>query len=47
MESTNVLFIPFQLSDPSLLHFDSFVADQWVEAKSKHRFEVLGKDLRF
>ncbi|CAI7590437.1 unnamed protein product [Penicillium manginii] len=33
--------LPFKLSDPSLLHFDSFVGNKWVEAKSKNRFEVL------
>ncbi|CAL5866030.1 uncharacterized protein PFLUO_LOCUS237 [Penicillium psychrofluorescens] len=33
--------LPFKLADPSLLHFDSFVGNQWVQAKSGQRFEVL------
>ncbi|KAJ5565854.1 Aldehyde/histidinol dehydrogenase [Penicillium sp. DV-2018c] len=33
--------LPFKLSDPSLLHFESLVGDKWVEAKSGKRFEVL------
>lgn len=31
-----------QLDDPSLLHFDSFVGDSWVQAKDGQRFEVIG-----
>ncbi|KAJ5288665.1 hypothetical protein N7478_001695 [Penicillium angulare] len=33
--------LPFKLADPSLLHFDSFVGDKWVESTSGKRFEVL------
>ncbi|KAL4897522.1 Aldehyde/histidinol dehydrogenase [Aspergillus ambiguus] len=33
--------LPFQLDDPSLLHFDSFVDNSWVQAKSGKRFEVI------
>ncbi|KAJ5335080.1 Aldehyde/histidinol dehydrogenase [Penicillium brevicompactum] len=33
--------LPFQLSDPSLLHFDSYINEKWVAAKSGKRFEVL------
>ncbi|OJJ44222.1 hypothetical protein ASPZODRAFT_153712 [Penicilliopsis zonata CBS 506.65] len=33
--------LPFKLDDPSLLHFDSFVDDQWVTAKNGQRFEVV------
>ncbi|GAQ04726.1 succinate-semialdehyde dehydrogenase [NADP(+)] [Aspergillus lentulus] len=33
--------LPFKLEDPSLLHFDSFVGDKWVQAKSGKRFEVV------
>ncbi|KAJ5668312.1 uncharacterized protein N7477_006882 [Penicillium maclennaniae] len=33
--------LPFKLSDPTLLHFDSFIGDKWVEARSGKRFEVL------
>jgi hypothetical protein len=36
-----------QLEDPSLLHFDSFVGDKWVEAKSGKRFEVVGRNRLF
>lgn len=31
-----------QLNDPTLLHFDSFVGGNWVEAKNGQRFEVIG-----
>ncbi|KNG81585.1 succinate-semialdehyde dehydrogenase [Aspergillus nomiae NRRL 13137] len=39
--------LPFELNDPSLLHFDSFVGDSWVQSKSGKRFEVIdpGTDL--
>ncbi|KAJ5464271.1 hypothetical protein N7475_007406 [Penicillium sp. IBT 31633x] len=33
--------LPFKLSDPSLLNFDSFIGDKWIGAKSGRRFEVL------
>ncbi|KAJ6146420.1 hypothetical protein N7497_008402 [Penicillium chrysogenum] len=33
--------LPFKLSDPSLLKFDSVIGDKWVGAKSGKRFEVL------
>ncbi|EYE96117.1 NAD-dependent succinate-semialdehyde dehydrogenase [Aspergillus ruber CBS 135680] len=33
--------MPFQLDDPSLLHFDSFVGNEWVQAKHGERFEVV------
>ncbi|KAI2786474.1 putative succinate-semialdehyde dehydrogenase [Penicillium oxalicum] len=33
--------LPFKLQDPSLLHFDSFVGNAWVTAKSGKRFEVV------
>ncbi|GLI75593.1 hypothetical protein PoHVEF18_003850 [Penicillium ochrochloron] len=33
--------LPFKLNDPTLLHFDSFVGNNWVTAKSGKRFEVL------
>ncbi|KAK2841653.1 hypothetical protein FQN49_006041 [Arthroderma sp. PD_2] len=33
--------IPFQLDDPSLLQFDSFVNNEWVAAQDGGRFEVL------
>ncbi|KAL1959660.1 hypothetical protein VTO42DRAFT_1695 [Malbranchea cinnamomea] len=32
--------LPFQLDDPSLLHFDSFVNNEWVTASDGARFEV-------
>ena len=32
----------FELNDPTLLHFDSFIENKWVESKSSRRFEVLG-----
>lgn len=31
-----------QLDDPSLLHFDSFVGNEWVQSKHGERFEVVG-----
>ncbi|OGM47755.1 succinate-semialdehyde dehydrogenase [Aspergillus bombycis] len=39
--------LPFELNDPSLLHFDSFVGNSWVQSKSGKRFEVIdpGTDL--
>ncbi|KAK1144803.1 hypothetical protein N8T08_004815 [Aspergillus melleus] len=36
--------LPFKLENPDLLHFDSFVNNNWVQAKSGQRFEVLGTD---
>ncbi|RAL14105.1 NAD-dependent succinate-semialdehyde dehydrogenase [Aspergillus homomorphus CBS 101889] len=33
--------LPFKLDDPSILHFDSFVNNEWVPASSGARFEVL------
>ncbi|PYH42859.1 NAD-dependent succinate-semialdehyde dehydrogenase [Aspergillus saccharolyticus JOP 1030-1] len=33
--------LPFKLDDPSILHFDSFVNNEWVTAKSGERFEVI------
>ncbi|EEH18317.2 hypothetical protein PABG_00880 [Paracoccidioides brasiliensis Pb03] len=33
--------LPFQLDDPSLLHFDSFVNNEWVTADDGSRFEVI------
>ncbi|KAL5361294.1 Aldehyde/histidinol dehydrogenase [Aspergillus floccosus] len=33
--------LPFQLDDPSLLHYDSFVNNTWVQSKSGKRFEVV------
>ncbi|KAJ5797980.1 uncharacterized protein N7503_007276 [Penicillium pulvis] len=33
--------LPFQLADPTLLKFDSFIGHEWVESKSGKRFEVL------
>ncbi|KAK2751405.1 hypothetical protein FQN55_000678 [Onygenales sp. PD_40] len=33
--------LPFQLDDPTLLHFDSFVNNEWVPAQDGKRFEVL------
>ncbi|BCR91520.1 NAD-dependent succinate-semialdehyde dehydrogenase [Aspergillus chevalieri] len=33
--------LPFQLDDPSLLHFDSFVGNEWVQSKHGERFEVV------
>ncbi|EEP75571.1 NAD-dependent aldehyde dehydrogenase [Uncinocarpus reesii 1704] len=33
--------LPFQLDDPSLLHFDSFVNNEWVTASDGSRFEVV------
>lgn len=32
-----------QLDNPDLLHFDSYVGNTWVAAKSGKRFEVVGK----
>ncbi|KAE8145763.1 Aldehyde/histidinol dehydrogenase [Aspergillus avenaceus] len=39
--------LPFELDNPSLLHFDSYVGNNWVQAKSGKRFEVIdpGTDL--
>lgn len=34
--------LTFQLDDPSLLHFDSFVGNTWVQAKHGERFDVIG-----
>ncbi|EFR02478.1 succinate-semialdehyde dehydrogenase [Nannizzia gypsea CBS 118893] len=33
--------LPFTLDDPSLLHFDSFVNNEWVTASDGGRFEVI------
>ncbi|KAL2867042.1 NAD-dependent succinate-semialdehyde dehydrogenase [Aspergillus lucknowensis] len=33
--------LPFELENPELLHFDSFVGNTWVTAKSGKRFEVV------
>ncbi|KAK2739763.1 hypothetical protein FQN57_006460 [Myotisia sp. PD_48] len=33
--------LPFQLDDPTLLQFDSFVNNEWVSSKSGGRFEVV------
>ncbi|DAA76890.1 TPA_exp: Uncharacterized protein A8136_7119 [Trichophyton benhamiae CBS 112371] len=33
--------LPFKLDDPSLLHFDSFVNNEWVTASDGGRFEVV------
>ncbi|KAK2805612.1 hypothetical protein FQN50_006127 [Emmonsiellopsis sp. PD_5] len=33
--------LPFQLDDPTLLHFDSFVNNEWVPAQDGKRFEVI------
>ncbi|KAJ5710931.1 hypothetical protein N7488_005087 [Penicillium malachiteum] len=33
--------LPFTLADPTLIHFNSFVGDKWVESKNGKRFEVL------
>lgn len=33
--------LPFQLDDPSLLHFDSFIGNEWVQSKHGERFEVV------
>ncbi|KLJ12453.1 succinate-semialdehyde dehydrogenase [Blastomyces silverae] len=32
--------LPFQLDDPTLLHFDSFINNEWVTAADGSRFEV-------
>ncbi|PYI28496.1 succinate-semialdehyde dehydrogenase [Aspergillus indologenus CBS 114.80] len=32
--------LPFKLDDPSILHFDSFVNNEWKPASSGERFEV-------
>lgn len=32
-----------QLEEPELLHFDSFINNQWVQASKGARFEVIGK----
>ncbi|THC93770.1 hypothetical protein EYZ11_006747 [Aspergillus tanneri] len=39
--------LPFQLNNPDLLHFDSFVGNAWVTAQSGERFDVVdpGTDL--
>ncbi|PYI11051.1 succinate-semialdehyde dehydrogenase [Aspergillus sclerotiicarbonarius CBS 121057] len=33
--------LPFQLSDPSILHFDSFVNNTWIKSASGKHFEVI------
>ncbi|PYH83767.1 succinate semialdehyde dehydrogenase [Aspergillus uvarum CBS 121591] len=33
--------LPFKLDDPSILHFDSFVNNEWKPASSGGRFEVI------
>ncbi|PWY84815.1 succinate-semialdehyde dehydrogenase [NADP+] [Aspergillus heteromorphus CBS 117.55] len=33
--------LPFQLSDPSILHFDSFVNNTWVKSASNEHFEII------
>uniref|UniRef100_A0A0D6R4Y0 Aldehyde dehydrogenase domain-containing protein n=1 Tax=Araucaria cunninghamii TaxID=56994 RepID=A0A0D6R4Y0_ARACU len=33
--------VPFELKDPDLLHSDSYVHGEWVQAKSGKRFEVV------
>ncbi|KAL2219225.1 putative succinate-semialdehyde dehydrogenase [Thermoascus aurantiacus ATCC 26904] len=33
--------LPFELDDPDLLHFDSFVNNEWVQASKGGRFEVV------
>ncbi|KAL2003772.1 hypothetical protein VTN02DRAFT_2408 [Thermoascus thermophilus] len=33
--------LPFELDDPELLHFDSFVNNEWVPASKGGRFEVV------
>ncbi|KAL1968101.1 hypothetical protein VTN77DRAFT_2231 [Rasamsonia byssochlamydoides] len=33
--------IPFELDNPELLHFDSFVNNEWVQASKGARFEVV------
>lgn len=33
--------LPFELDDPTLLHFDSYVGNEWVQAKRGQRFEVV------
>ncbi len=37
----SVSMLPFQLDDPCILHEDSFVHGEWVEARSGERFPVL------
>ena len=37
----SVSTLPFQLEDPSILHEDSYVHGEWVEARSGERFSVL------
>ncbi|KAF9889852.1 hypothetical protein FE257_006942 [Aspergillus nanangensis] len=41
--------LPFTLDDPSILHFDSFVGNKWIQSQSGQRFEVVdpGTDLPF
>ncbi|KAI9927900.1 hypothetical protein ASPWEDRAFT_173551 [Aspergillus wentii DTO 134E9] len=41
--------LPFELDDPELLHYDSFVGNKWVQAKAGERFEVVdpGTDIPF
>ncbi|RMZ74849.1 hypothetical protein DV737_g5666, partial [Chaetothyriales sp. CBS 132003] len=33
--------LPFKLNDPDLLHQDSYIHGQWVQAKSGRRFDVI------
>ncbi|PWY61777.1 succinate-semialdehyde dehydrogenase [Aspergillus eucalypticola CBS 122712] len=33
--------LPFQLSDPSILHFDAFVNNTWIKSQSNQHFEVI------
>ncbi|PWY95947.1 succinate-semialdehyde dehydrogenase [NADP+] [Aspergillus sclerotioniger CBS 115572] len=38
--------LPFQLSDPSLLHFDSFVNNTWIQSVTGQQFEVIDPGTR-
>ncbi|QKX63843.1 uncharacterized protein TRUGW13939_11014 [Talaromyces rugulosus] len=33
--------VPFELKNPSILHYDSFVNNEWIPAKKGGRFEVI------
>jgi hypothetical protein len=36
-----------QLKNPSILHYDSFVNNEWIPAKKGGRFEVIGESPSF